>query len=137
MMKSPENVLRNAIISDASVTSLVGHRVYPHVAPSADLIPLIVWRRSTVSREQTLGLPMGVPRVTIEYQIFAATYYEARQIADAVRDVLDGYGGFFDNTEVRQVSLESESDDIIALDGGETPSAYSVTQDYDVWWQET
>jgi hypothetical protein len=53
-----------------------------------------------------------------------------------VRAVLDGYAGSFDNTQVRQTSLESETDDIVSLDGSEVPNAYAVTQTYDVLWQE-
>jgi len=137
ILKSPETVIWNAVISDASVTSLVGHNVYPQLAPAVDDLPFITWRRTSISREQTLGLPMGVPRVSVDYLIFAETYIEARKIADAVRAVLDGFGGSFDNTTVKQVSLESESDDIVSLDGSEVPNAYAVTQTYDIWWQET
>lgn len=136
ILKSPESVLWNAVISDSSVTSLVGHRVYPQLAPAVDDLPFVTWRRSAITREQTLGLPMGVPKVSVDYVVFAETYIEARKIADAIRAVLDGYGGTFDNTEVKQVSLETESDDVAALDGSEVPNAYAVSQTYDVWWQE-
>ena len=80
---------------------------------------------------------MGVPTVQLEYLIFAESYLESRQIADAMRAVLDGFTGSFDNTQVRQTSLESESDEVVALDGAELPAVYSVAQTYDVWWQET
>jgi len=137
IFKSPESVVRNAMISDASVTQYVGHRVYADLATSQIDLPFIVYRRSDISREQTLGLPMGVPRVSMEISIFAETRLESRKIADAVRATLDGYGGSFENTTVRQTSLESESDEVAALDGSEVANAYSVTQTYDIWWQET
>jgi ethanolamine utilization protein EutP (predicted NTPase) len=137
IFKSPEAVIRNAIISDASVTQYVGHRVYADLATAQIDLPFIIYRRSDISREQTLGVPMGVPRVSVEIGIFAETRLESRKIADAVRSTLDGYGGSFENTTVRQTSLESESDEIAALDGSEVANAYSVTQTYDIWWQET
>lgn len=137
IFRSPETVLWNAVISDASVTSLVGHRVYPQLAPAVDSLPFITWRRSTISREQAFVSPVGVPRVSVDFVIFAETYLQARKIADSVRRVLDGFGGFFDNTTVKQTSLESESDDVVSLDGSEVPNAYAVTQTYDVMWQET
>lgn len=136
ILKSPESVLWNAVISDAEVTSLIGHRIYPQLAPAVDALPFVTWRRTAITREQTLGLPMGVPRVSVEFVCFAETYIVARQLADAMRAVLDGYGGSFDNTEVKQCSLESENDDVVALDGSEVPNAYAVSQTYDVWWQE-
>ena len=136
-LKIPEMVLHNALISDASVTSLVGHRVYPHLAPATDELPFISWRRLAIRREQTFNAPMGVPTVSLEYIMFAESYYEARQIADAVRRVLDGFGGDFDNTKVRQTLLDAEEDQVVALDGSEVPNAYAVSQTYEIMWQET
>ena len=137
IFKSPEMVLHNAITSDASVTSHVGHRVYPHLAPAVDDMPFISWRRVSIRREQTLSNPMGVPFVQVEYLIFAESYLESRQIADAMRAVLDGFNGSFDNTTVRQTALESEEDQVVSLDGSEVPNAYAVSQTYEILWQET
>jgi hypothetical protein len=53
-----------------------------------------------------------------------------------MRRVLDGYGGTSDNTEVKQASLEDESDDFVQLAGADLPPVYQVTQRYDVWWSE-
>jgi len=135
--KTPETVVRNALMSDASVTQYVGHRIFYDLAASEDSLPFINYRRTAVDREQTLGNPMGVPRVSLELTIYATTRLQTRQIANAAREVLDGYSGSFDNTTVRQASLESESDDIVTLDGAELPTVYAVTQSYDILWQET
>jgi hypothetical protein len=54
-----------------------------------------------------------------------------------MRLVLDGYGGTVDNTQIRQASLENESDDFVELAGAEVPPVYQITQTYDIWWQET
>lgn len=137
MTKFPESVLRNVIISDASVTQYIGHRVYYDIAPAEDALPFINYRRANITREQTLSNPMGVPTVSVDLTIYATTRIESRRIADAVRQVLDGYSGSFDNTTVRHTSLENESDDVIALEGAEVPSVYAVTQTYDLLWQET
>jgi hypothetical protein len=59
----------------------------------------------------------------------------ARDLADKCRRVLDGYAGSIDNTEVRQATLEDESDDIVDQEGAET-SIYSVRQEYDIFWVE-
>jgi len=137
MFQSPESVLWNALISDAAVTSIIGHRVYPHLAPASVDMPFVTWPRTGNNREQTFAGPMGVPKVTVEFLLFASSYLTARKLADAVRGVLDGYTGSFDNTTVRQASLESENDDVVTLDGAELPTVYAVTQSYDILWQET
>ena len=135
-LKSPENVLRTALVTDAAFALFVGSRIYPVLAPASASLPYVTWRRSAIDREQTLGQPMGMPRVSVEYSIYGTTYEEARRVADAMRGVLDGYGGTSDNTEVKQTSLEDESDDFVQLAGADLPPVYQVTQRYDVWWNE-
>lgn len=135
-LKSPEAVLRTALVGTTAVTSLVSSRIYPVLAPASASLPFVTWRRSSIQREQTLGRPMGMPRVSVEYSIYGTTYEEARQVADAMRLVLDGYGGTSNNTEVKQTSLEDESDDFVQLAGADLPPVYQVTQRYDCWWSE-
>ena len=135
-LKSPEAVLRSALIAAPAVSALVGNRIYPVLAPATAALPLVTWRRSGVQREQTLGLPMGMPRVSVEYSIYGTTYEQARELADSMRVVLDGYGGTADNTTVKQASLEDESDDFVTLAGADLPPVYQVTQRYDCWWSE-
>ena len=136
-MKSPEAVLRSALVASATVSELVGSRIYPILAPQTAALPLIIWRRSGISREHTLAGPMGVSTVSVEMQLLATTYEQARDLADKVRVVLDGYGGTLNNTEVKHVSLEQESDDFVQLAGGDLPPVYQVTQTYNILWQET
>lgn len=136
-MKSPEVVLRSALVGTTSVTSLVGTRIYPVLAPASAALPFATWRRTGIEREQTLASPMGVPRVTVDFSIYGSTYEQARDVADAFRVTLDGYGGTVGTVEVKQVSLENESDDFVQLNGADIPPVYSVTQTYDIWWKET
>ncbi len=135
-MKYPEAVLRSALVANSAVTNLVGTRIYPLVAPASAAMPFVTWRRMGIQRQQTLGSPMGTPKLTLEYAIYGSTYDQAREVADAMRLVLDGYGGTSNNTEVKQASLENESDDFVSLGGAELPPAYQITQVYDVLWQE-
>lgn len=135
-LKSPETVLRTALVGSTSVTSIVGTRIYPVLAPASAALPFVTWRRSGIQREQTLTAPMGIPRVSVEYSIYGTTYEQAREVADAMRRVLDGYGGTSDNTTVRQTSLEDESDDFVTLAGADLPPVYQITQRFDCWWSE-
>jgi len=136
-MKSPEAVLRSALVANNAVATLIGTRIYPVIAPATATLPFVTWRRVAVRRQQTLAAPMGMPVTSVEYSIFGLTYEQARDVADSMRSVLDGYGGTLNNTEVKQTSLEQESDDFVTLAGAELPPAYQITQQYDVWWQET
>ena len=136
-LKCPSTVLRAALVADATFAGLAGTKVYPLAADTDATLPWVTWRRTAIRRQPTLAGPMGVPRLIIEYTVFAATYESARTVADAMRQVLDGYTGTADNTTVRQTSLEDESDDFATLNGAELPDAYAVRQTYEVLWQET
>lgn len=136
-LKSPEQVVRNALVTSTAVASLVGSRVYPVLAPAAAALPFAVYRRSSIQRQQTLNGPLGLPTVNMEMQIYSTTYENAREVADSFRAVLDGYAGTLNNVEVQNASLEQESDDFVQLAGAELPPVYSVTQTYALTWVET
>lgn len=135
-MSFPEIQIRNALINDTALNAVVSSRVYPVIAPVSADLPWIVFKRTGVRREQTLLSPAGTPTTSLELSMFSMTYEEAREIADLVRLVLDGYGATVDNTEIKQVSLENELDDFVQL-GSDSLPVFQVTQTFDVIWQET
>lgn len=136
MFKSPEAALCRVLAESPSVARLVGFRQYPTGSVVGEQLPFIAWRRTGIGRTQTLQAPAGLPRVTLDLAVYAATYESAREVADAVRVVLDGYGGSVLGCNLSQCSLENETDDLVTLAGGDLPPVYQVTQTYDVWWQE-
>lgn len=142
-MKSPEAVLRTALLASTSVTTIVGSQVYPLVAPAKQpngqpvTLPYITYRRAGIRRQQTMAGPMGTPTVSVDFDVFATSYEGARDLADRCRSALDGYRGTADNTTVSRASLENEQDDFIQLDGADLPRAYAVKLSFDVMWQES
>ena len=136
-LKSPEQLLANALVADPAVAAVVGQRVYPVVAPASASLPFVTWRRTGVQRSQTLSGPMGMGVVVLSVDVYAETYGEARDIADKCRAVLDGYGTAVENyVSVRNVSLDTESDGVVQLAGGDLPPILTVNQQYSVLWQE-
>lgn len=138
MLKSPEKAAARAIAADPAVAALLGERIWPVIAPQSASLPFATWRRTGVQRSQTLSGPMGMATVVLAVDVFSTTYEEARDIADRVRSVLDGWGGAVSEyVSVRNVSLDSESDGFVQLAGGDLPPVYQVTQSYSILWQET
>lgn len=137
MLKSPEKAAARAIAADPAVAALLGERIWPVVAPHSASLPFATWRRTGVQRSQTLSGPMGMATVLLAVDVFSTTYEEARDIADRVRSVLDGWGGpVSEYVSVRNVSLDTESDGFVQLAGGDLPPVYQVTQSYSILWQE-
>jgi hypothetical protein len=136
-MKSPEAFVGTVLTGDPRVAGIIADRVFPVLAPASAAIPFAVWRRQAVNREQTLSGPVGLPTVTLALDMYAETYEAVRDLADACREALDGYGGSLGNSiSVRLVSLLNESDGFVQLAGGDLPPVYSVTQTYTILWQE-
>jgi hypothetical protein len=137
MLKSPEQVLKHRIETTPVLARLLGYRTYPVLAPMSAALPFVTYQRSLIERNQTLNLPVGVPRVSVEMATYAATYEAAREVADALRSALDGWSGSAYGVEVKHVALETERDGFVQLDGSELPPVYQITQTFDVAWQET
>lgn len=138
ILKSPERVLLRRLVTCPTSAAVLGFRVYPLIAPTSAEIPFAVYQRTGTEREGTMSLNgvLGVPKVTVSFEIYGVTYEEARTAADAVRVALDGWGGTHYGVVVSRVSADQESDELAALDGGEMPPVYQVTQSYDILWQE-
>lgn len=137
MLKSPEQAAARAIAEDPAVALILGQRIWPVIAPMSASLPFATWRRTGVSRQQTLAGPMGMATVVVAFDIFATTYEEARDVADRMRAVLDGWGGTVSQyVSVRNVSLDTESDGFVQLAGGDLPPVYQVSQQYSILWQE-
>jgi len=137
MLKTPEAALCRVLMADPVFALRVGMRLSPVLASASTPMPFVVWQRTSIERDQGLSGPVGMPKVSCDFIIHAETYKEARQVADAMRLVLDGYGGTVHNVVVNQVYLDSESDDFVTLAGSEMPPAYQITQGYTILWQET
>jgi hypothetical protein len=134
--KSPEAAVRNRLVTTPAVTAIVGSRVYPVIAPADAALPFVTWRRTSIQRQHSLSGPVGVPMVMLTVDLFATTYEGVRELADAVRVSLDGWGGTFQNTVVSNVSLENESDGFVQLAGGDVPPVYTVQMTFGILWQE-
>lgn len=138
IFRSPERVLYRRLVTSPLFAMRAGFRVFPLLAPASADVPFVVYERTGIERSPTLGslAAVGVPLVTVGLTIYGVSYIECRELADACRDSLDGWGGESYGIEVRRVTLDNESDGLAQLDGGELPPVYQVTQSYDVLWQE-
>lgn len=134
--KSPEAAIRNALVTNAGVSALVGTKVFPVLAPASASLPFITWRRTAVQRQHSLSGPVGLPTVILSVDVFAETYEACRDVCDAVRQCLDGWGGVFNDVSVRNVSLTNEADGFVTLAGGDLPPVYTVQMTFAILWQE-
>lgn len=133
-----------SLVTDPRTAEWFGFRVSPVVAeesatitPDGDVLPFAVYRTIATVRSPVLDLSMpDAPVVTVSVDTYAGTYTAAKAAAAAVRDVLNKA------TEPRYgtkllVSLQQTGQDdyAIPVNGKEVP-VYSVTQTFDITYDE-
>lgn len=128
--EAPEQFLFWRLTNHTSVSTLVGTRVYPVIAPMGTPLPLVVYQRTNVSREQSLAGPVGAPVVSIQLTSYATSYTACKQIAQGIRLAVDGWTGTTQSVTITRTSLESENDGVtVPTDDTQTPF-YNVQQSF-------
>ena len=87
MLKSPEQVLMRAAMETPEVAIQIGTRIFAGLAPASVGYPFVTYRRSAIERSQGLSVPVGVPRVSVDFSVYAETYETARKVADTAEKV--------------------------------------------------
>lgn len=122
-----------------TATYLAGNpnRVYPLVIPQkvvrgAAQTPCVVYETGGVDRQTTYCGTSGLVRTTMRLDSYAEDYNTAKEVAQAVREVLSDFRGTLGGTvEVRHAKLETEFD----LQDFE-PGLYRVSQSWTIWHVE-
>lgn len=129
-MAYPEKWLRSRL--DAATTA----SVHPILAPQNAPFPLVVYRRSGTRRERSLAGNHGRPVATFSVSVVAASYSEAKDIADAIRLSVDNFTGTADGVTIDHVALASESDNMERPYEAQAKPLYRVDQVYEVRFHE-
>ena len=92
-----EKKMVDVLQASATVTALVGDRIFPVVVRVDTALPAITYQRTFGERTYNMAGAAGWARVTIGIAGWALEYSQARSIADAVRKTLDAYSGTDDD----------------------------------------
>ena len=101
--------------------------MFPINLPQNVRYPALSYMQVSNVRERDLCGPAGYAHPRISINAWAETYIGARELADAVRQALEGFRGHFvpEETRIGSVRLDNE------IDGDEPDVAvYRVLQDY-------
>ena len=139
MLNSPEKHVYQKLVSTPAVARIVGFQVYPIAVPKTGAsLPFIVYKRSNITRENSLTGPLFVPVVSLQIASWALSYDAVRELADEVRLALDGHTGTLAGTTIQDMRLASETDDFLdpTVAGAQLPPAYEVRQLFQIRWNE-
>lgn len=104
---SAGEIIRAVLVEDPEVSARTG-KVYPVVEDSAEL-PYIVYRRTQLEQAQVKG-QRGADTVGIEVLCYTQHYTEGVELAEAVRDALDGKQAEIDDLVMRSCYLSDSEE---------------------------
>lgn len=131
-MSQLEQALYVILTDDATVSGLIGTRVYPLLIPQDAALPAIAYQRISRLQIQTQSGPSCLSRARMQLTCVATTYSGVKALADAVRVVLDGYKGTAASVSVGASFLETDADAY-----ADESELFSVRMDFRMWHEET
>jgi hypothetical protein len=107
ILKSITYLLEN----DAGVSSIVGNKIFPNVAPDKGLtgkpidFPMIVMRRSAMIPTQ--GKDCSISSTEVEIYCYSVSYDEAIDLAEKVYNCLNGVKGDVAGIQIGKINFSS------------------------------
>lgn len=132
-MPFPEQWAKSAIEAAGSCEA------YPLIAPESAALPYCIYGRTGTDRAVAMfNGPLSVhPAGTFQVEIYAATYSQAKTLADAIRQAMHNFTGTAAGVTIREALLLEERDgDPVFFDGQDKPT-FMVEHTYQIRWQET
>lgn len=116
----------------SAISTLISARLHPARLPNDTTYPASVYTRIGGERLHAMGGPVGTGKPVLQLDHFAQTYSEAKSVATAFRQELDGFTGTMGSTAVDCVWIDDEEDIY-----EEAVKLYRVRQTYTLWHTET
>jgi hypothetical protein len=110
--------LTSLLLANTTIAGLIGTRLYPVIItletfldPNTETPPSISYRVISTVELQTNDGPVGCVKARIEYNCFAHDYADAKNLAEAVRNVINGFTGTLaDGTVVSNAWRDNSTD---------------------------
>lgn len=134
------DALRQELVDNAAVTALVGSRIRPGIARTADAMPFITYSKENNSHIRHQGASSGRAEARFLIECYDKTAKKADALADTVRLALDTFNGTLgsgDNTALGvRIWLETDNEGFEEPDSGTEVKQFFVSMDFSVWYQE-
>lgn len=102
--------LRQILLDDYEVAAMVSTRVHPVSRPQGGALPAIVYQLITTGRRHTTDGPVYLTVASFQVTAWDSTYLGAAQVAEYVRQALDGYDGTVGTVTIQAVAIVDEGD---------------------------
>lgn len=124
--------IRKHLQQNALISTEIGNRIYPLVAPEGEQGSTIVYQRISTSRQLThTGGPVNLVQARIQIDAYTTGYDINRQIAAAIKQSLDGQAFTESGIVVQLCKLDNELEDFESA-----TLEYRTTLDFIVTYEE-
>ncbi len=100
----------NQLLIASPAFASVGDRVYPKKLPENPVYPAIVYHRISTVREHSHDGSSSLAAARFQFDIYARSYVAARDAAEALRSILDGFRGVVAGVDINGAFNEDEDD---------------------------
>lgn len=131
-----DEAIKALLSGDSGVTNIVGTRIYPIRAPDNSLLPMITYQRVSNIKEHCVSKEKASFTDTV-FQIDcwvkqSDTIGVLRNLASAVRNVLDDYRGVTSGIDIQAILSDNEFDQ----PWDDELKIFGVTQRYRIFHRE-
>lgn len=97
--------------NDATITDIVGTRIYPDQVPQGAPYPALVHYKTEVEQTVIKSAPTKNYKIRWQIDIYSEKYGQSATLAAAIKDLLDEYSGTVKNINIQACYFQSQSDD--------------------------
>lgn len=130
----PGRAIYSLLTNDATVSGLVGTRVYPGMAPQGCARPFIVYQRVSGEAYPDLDGMTGIVKSRVQVDCYANTYQAASALYAAAIAALDVSPGTYGGIELASILRDTAPQDFIETEVD--PKLYRVQQDFSAIYAE-
>lgn len=116
--------LQKLITEASAFAAIAGTRLFPVLLPEESTLPAATYQRITTTRNYTTTGPVALNRVRMQFDCWAETYSQVKQLQAVLLAILDDRS-IYAGTDIDSITL------ITATDGYEQDArTYRVTLDF-------
>ena len=98
---------------DSRIKEKVGSKIYPLIVEESTTFPFIIYKRTNISPNYTKGSYSVNESVTVDVVIASKDYTDTVELADYVRDALEGRRGNIAGIEINDIRMISADQEYI------------------------
>ena len=128
---SLESAFVEFVIVCEPLTALVGSRIYEEILPQKASYPAITYQIVSEIRDAySMDGANGQVESRLQVNCYASSGVERRQLADLMRNAIDGFKGQWNGTEIQSVFVDDAGSNFDASPGNEQSRVWGWRFDF-------